>query len=198
MKGLMTRAKKDPGMLWPPFHYWYGRHGGNDMPCWIIERMDGDEVHVHLWDYATEAIEESLRNFCAKNKLELSAEVVENPLPERRLCISRNGKPLLQMHNTPCSMPDDFFICVHLRPDGPAIRTLLVLFEISIDPESLAFHRKLYRQARPGLENLRPGGPQCHRRTVLLASASFARLRFHRWHIDGPGTEATAMDPKST
>jgi hypothetical protein len=176
MKSLMRRARKDPEMLWTTFQCWYRPMRRNEMPCWIIERIDGDEFHVHLWDYATGAIEDSIRKFCAQKKLDFSAEIVKDPLPERHLCISKNGQPLLRMHNTSCSTNADPFICVHLRQDDKAIKTLLVLFEISFYPESLTFYQKLYRQSHPGLEE----------------------LRYHRWHIGGPGTGPAAPSPRST
>ena len=189
MKGLIKLARSDPEMLWTAFQCWYDRQSLDKMPCWIIERFDAgerppaaaggllaDEVHIHIWDYAIEAIEDYLREFCAQNKLELSVEAVRDRWSGKRLCISQDGRPLLRMHDTACSTNSDPFICVHLKPDDAAIRTLLAMFENAICPKSLTFYEMLYRQARPGLEN----------------------LQFYRWHIDRSGTDMTATTPRST
>jgi hypothetical protein len=148
MKGLIKLAKQNPEKVWALFQRWYRRSTRGEMPCWIIERFDGEEVHIHLWDYATDAIEDSIRRYCNTKKLDYSEDFTDDLLPTKHLCISKGGKALLRIHNTSCSTDADPFICAHLQVDDAAARTLLRLFSLSIYPKDMAFYRKIYKEAR--------------------------------------------------
>jgi hypothetical protein len=147
MNGLIKLAKQHPEKVWGLFQDWYQRAGREKMPPWIIEGFDGEEVHIHLWDYAVAAIENSIRRYCSTKKLDFSEEFTKDPFPTRQLCISKGGKTLVRIHDTTCSTATDSFICAHLKADDAATRTLLRLFSLSISPTDVAFYRKLYKES---------------------------------------------------
>jgi len=156
MKGLIGLAKKHPEKVWGAFQRWYCRSTRDDMPSWTIERFEGEEVHIHLFDFATHAIENSLRKYCGRKKLDFSEEIIDDYLPARHLCISKGGKPLLRLHNTSCSTESDSYICVHLQADDAALKTLLDLFRYHITSEDVAFYRKIYKEAHHALRKRPP------------------------------------------
>ena len=145
LKGLLRLARKRPRKIWGTFQRWYS--GSDDMPSWAIDRFDGEDVHIHLGDFATGAIVGALRERCRRNGWTLSAKTCTDSLVERHLFISKGGKPLLRMHNTSCSTPGDSYICVHLRPDDAPLCMLVDLFKHNIGPEDLAYYRKIFKAA---------------------------------------------------
>jgi len=145
LKGLLGLARKRPRRIWGTFRRWYA--GSDDMPSWAIDRFDGEEVHIHLGDFAIGAIVESLRERCRHKGWTLAARTCKGPLVERHLFISKEGTPLLRMHNTSCSTPGDSYICVHLRPEDAPLNTLVDLFRYHILSEDVAYYRKIFKAA---------------------------------------------------
>jgi len=117
------------------------------MPGWIIERFNGEEVHIHFWDFATDAIEDALRERCRRNGWNLTARTRDDSLVKRHLFISKEGRSLLRIHTTSCSTPSDSYICVHLQPDDASLDLLVDLFRDNLDSGDVAIYGKIYKTA---------------------------------------------------
>ena len=116
------------------------------MPFWIIDRFEGDEVHIHFFDYATDAIEDSLRSECRNKGYGFSARTTEDISRARMLSVSKDGRTLARLHNTSCSTKSEPFICVHVPGNDDGITMLVDLFRQSIRPDALTFYARAYKR----------------------------------------------------
>ena len=155
MKGLITLAKDHPKEVWNAFRPWYGFYTRfrRPLPCWIIERIDGEEIYIHLLDFKVGGITKYIRKYCERIKLDFLTEISNDPTHKgyRYISISKNGKPLLQLHDTTCSTRTNPYICVHLQAENIALKTLLDLFRRHIKSKDILIYRKFYKGEYDGL-----------------------------------------------
>jgi len=162
INGVIELAKKHPEIVWEAFHRWYGGYTRfrRPLPDWIIEKIEGEEVHIHLWDFGVEGIANYIRKYCERKKLEFSSEISDDSFHRgyTYICISKDGKSVLRLHNTICSTRMNPYVCVHLQVEDIALKTLLDLFDDHIELKDVVAYRKYYKGEHDNRFGIKDGG----------------------------------------
>jgi hypothetical protein len=150
MKEFIQFVQSHPGQIQNTFFRWFRKSTHGDLPYWIIEKFEGETVHIHFFDFRIEAIEEHLQQYCKPKQLDFSIEFTDEILPEKNLCINKKEKPLLRLHDTSCSTAYDPYICVHLRLENDSLGLFLKMFRLQMCLEDLEMYRQIYSEKTGG------------------------------------------------